>query len=118
VERRPQWEEQDRFELGPLSSIDLQSLLTERATGPIAADALLRIVDSSQGNPLFAEQLLASVDEDTADTAPASLRRLLTMRLDRPQELAHILGDHLEQADTHRRATPAIPSPPSLEDHG
>ena len=37
---------------------------------------------------------------------------------DRPQELAHILGDHLEQADTHRRATGAIPSLPSLEGHG
>jgi len=213
VERRPQWEEQDRFELGPLSSIDLQSLLTERAAGPIAPDALRRIVEISQGNPLFAEQLLASLDEDTADAVPGSLRGLLTMRLDRlgpgerdvlrcasiagidmeqdavrtllpddagpfvqrhldalerkrliqraganrfrfghilirlaayhsmtredrarlherfaewlerespdrPQQLAHILGDHLEQADTHRRATGAIPSPPSLEVQG
>jgi DNA-binding SARP family transcriptional activator len=213
IERRPQWGEQDRFELGPLSSIDLQSLLTERAAGPIAPDAMRRIVEISQGNPLFAEQLLASLDEDTADAVPGSLRGLLTMRLDRlgpgerdvlrcasiagmdmeqdsvrallpddagpfvqrhldalerkrliqraganrfrfghilirlaayhsitredrarlherfaewlehespdrPQELAHILGHHLEQADTHRRATGAIPSLPSLEFHG
>ena len=37
---------------------------------------------------------------------------------DRPQELAHTLGHHLEQADTHRHATGGIPSLPSLEVHG
>ena len=37
---------------------------------------------------------------------------------DLPRELAPILGHHLEQADTHRRATGAIPSLPSLEVQG
>jgi class 3 adenylate cyclase len=82
IERRPQWEPHDSLQLGPLSSSDLESLIAERA-GSIAPDALRRIVDISQGNPLFAEQLLAALDDDTTDAVPGSLRGLLTMRLDR-----------------------------------
>jgi len=80
IERRPGWERQDRLQLGPLSTGDLESLIVER--GSIAPDALRRIVEVSQGNPLFAEQLLAALD-DTTDAVPGSLRGLLTMRLDR-----------------------------------
>lgn len=46
-------------------------------------DAVRRIVEISQGNPLFAEQLLAAFDDDPTDVVPGSLRGLLTMRLDR-----------------------------------
>jgi DNA-binding SARP family transcriptional activator len=82
IERRPQWERQDSLEVGPLSSSDLESLIAERA-GSIAPDPLRRIVEISQGNPLFAEQLLAVLDDDPTDVVPGSLRGLLTMRLDR-----------------------------------
>jgi len=81
IERRPEWERQDGLQLGPLSSADLESVIVERA-GSIASDALRRIVEVSQGNPLFAEQLLAALDDDGADAVPGSLRGLLTMRLD------------------------------------
>src|SRR5204862_7476964 len=57
------------------------SLVVERA-GSIAADTRRQIVEASQGNPLFAEQLLAALD-DNPDMVPGSLRGLLTMRLDR-----------------------------------
>jgi len=103
IERRPQWEGQDSLQLGPLSSSDLESLVAERA-GSIAPDALSRIVEISQGNPLFAEQLLAAFDDDTTDAVPGSLRGLLTMRLDRlgPGErdvlrFASIAGMDVEQ---------------------
>jgi predicted ATPase len=42
-----------------------------------------RIVETSEGNPLYAEQLLVALDEAPIGTVPASLRGLLTMRLDR-----------------------------------
>ena len=82
LERRPEWERQDELQLGPLSSSDLESLIVERA-GSIAPDPLRRLVEVSQGNPLFAEQLLAALDDDTTDAVPGSIRGLLTMRLDR-----------------------------------
>jgi DNA-binding SARP family transcriptional activator len=80
IERRPELDQQDRLLLGPLSSNDLQSLVLERA-GSITPDSLHRIVEVSEGNPLFAEQLLAALD-DTSDALPGSLRGLLTTRLD------------------------------------
>ncbi len=82
VERRPGWEQPDVMRLAPLPSADLERLIAERATS-ITPEALRRIVEVAQGNPLFAEQLLAARDEDPADGVPASLRGLLTMRLDR-----------------------------------
>jgi predicted ATPase len=82
IERRPQWKPGDGLQLGPLSATDLESLIAERA-GSIAPEVLRRIVQNSQGNPLFAEQLLAALDDDSTDPLPGSLRGLLTMRLDR-----------------------------------
>jgi DNA-binding SARP family transcriptional activator len=81
LENRPEWERLDTLPLGALSSGDLESLVVERA-GSIAADTRRQIVEASQGNPLFAEQLLAALDDD-AEMVPGSLRGLLTMRLDR-----------------------------------
>jgi len=81
LEHRPGWKRLDTLPLGPLSSGDLESLVIERA-GSIAADTRRQIVEASQGNPLFAEQLLAAHDDD-AGMVPGSLRGLLTMRLDR-----------------------------------
>jgi len=81
LEHRPEWEGLDTMLLGPLSSGDLESLLVERA-GSIAADTRRQIVEAAQGNPLFAEQLLAALDDD-ADIVPGSLRGLLMTRLDR-----------------------------------
>jgi DNA-binding SARP family transcriptional activator len=80
-ERRPEFGGPDVLRLGPLSSSDVESLVVERAV-TIDAQSLGRIVELSQGNALFAEQLLAAVEDD-ADAVPLSLRGLLTMRLDR-----------------------------------
>jgi DNA-binding SARP family transcriptional activator len=82
IERHPEWGTIDGVQLGPLSSADLESLVVDRV-GPIGPDALRRITEVSQGNPLFAEQLIAALDEDPIDAIPGSLRGLLTMRLDR-----------------------------------
>ena len=81
LEHEPEWARVETLPLGPLSSEDLESLVVERA-GTVAADTRRHIAEASQGNPLFAEQLLAALDDD-AGMVPSSLRGLLTMRLDR-----------------------------------
>ncbi|TMF17695.1 MAG: hypothetical protein E6I36_14555 [Chloroflexi bacterium] len=81
LEYRPEWKRLDTLQLRPLSSGDLEGLVVERA-GSITSEIRRQIVKASQGNPLFAEQLLAALDDD-ADVVPGSLRGLLTMRLDR-----------------------------------
>jgi predicted ATPase len=82
VERRPEWDSTDVVELEPLSTGDVESLVVHRA-GSIGLDVVRRIVGTSEGNPLFAEQLLVALDDGTVGPVPASLGGLLTMRLDR-----------------------------------
>jgi DNA-binding SARP family transcriptional activator len=82
VERRPEWESTDVVELEPLSTADVGSLVVHRA-GSIGPDVVRRIVDISEGNPLFAEQLLVALSDGPVGALPASLGGLLTMRLDR-----------------------------------
>lgn len=82
IERRPAWDTADVLHVDPLPPEDLESLIRDRVTS-ITPVALRRIMEISQGNPLFAEQLLATLDDATDDPVPASLLGLLTMRLDR-----------------------------------
>jgi DNA-binding SARP family transcriptional activator len=81
VERRPEWGSTDVVELEPLSSADVRSLIVHRA-GSIRPDDVRRIVELSEGNPLFAEQLLVALGDGPVGVVPASLGGLLTMRLD------------------------------------
>jgi DNA-binding SARP family transcriptional activator len=82
VERRPDWDSTDVVELEPLSTADVGSLVVHRA-GSLGPDDVRRIVEISEGNPLFAEQLLVALGDDAVGAVPASLGGLLTMRLDR-----------------------------------
>ncbi len=82
VEIRPELTSTDVVELEPLSSADVGSLVLHRA-GSIGQDTVHRIVETSEGNPLFAEQLLVALDDGPVGAVPASLGGLLTMRLDR-----------------------------------
>jgi DNA-binding SARP family transcriptional activator len=82
VERRPEWESTDVVELEPLSTADVESLIVHRV-GSIRPDVVRRIVEISEGNPLFAEQLLVALGDGPVGAVPASLGGLLTMRLDR-----------------------------------
>jgi hypothetical protein len=82
VEQRPEWESTDVVKLEPLSTADVESLVVDRF-GSIGPDVVRRIVEISEGNPLFAEQLLVALDDGPVGAVPASLSGLLTMRLDR-----------------------------------
>jgi DNA-binding SARP family transcriptional activator len=82
AEQRPDWHSTNVVELEPLSTADIESLVVDRA-GSIGLDVVDRIVETSEGNPLFAEQLLMALDDEPRGAVPASLGGLLTMRLDR-----------------------------------
>jgi len=82
LEQRPRWESTEMVELEPLSTADVSSLVVDRA-GSLGPDVVRRIVEISEGNPLFAEQLIVALGEGSLGTVPASLGGLLTMRLDR-----------------------------------
>jgi class 3 adenylate cyclase len=64
--------------LGPLAEHDARELAIRRLGAPDRADAVVRI---AEGNPLFIEQLAATMEE-TAGALPTSIRGLVAARLD------------------------------------
>lgn len=71
----------DAMRLESLSGSEVARLVIDRG-GPIVQGSLHRIVNLSEGNPLFAEQLLAAMNDGEIEAIPASLVGLLSMRLD------------------------------------
>jgi len=73
--------------LEPLPEQDARALIeAARGGAPLADDAFARIIDVSDGNPLFAEQLTAMLVEEGPSAAasfPPSIQALLAARLDR-----------------------------------
>jgi DNA-binding SARP family transcriptional activator/class 3 adenylate cyclase/tetratricopeptide (TPR) repeat protein len=70
--------------LDPLEARDSEQLIADRLGGrPIPGEILAHILQTAQGNPLFAEQMLASVGEEGPFSIPASVQALLAARLDR-----------------------------------
>ena len=72
----------DDLQLEPMVDSDVARLVIGQR-GSVTPGAMHRIVGLAQGNPLYAEQLLAAVDDGELDSIPASLIGLLSMRLDR-----------------------------------
>jgi DNA-binding CsgD family transcriptional regulator/tetratricopeptide (TPR) repeat protein len=66
------------LELGPLDDEELTTLLEAHAESPLGAVLTGTIVARSEGNPFFAEELLAAADE--GDELPRALRDLLLQR--------------------------------------
>jgi DNA-binding SARP family transcriptional activator len=104
---RPGW---PALELAPLErrhTLDLLDALERNGGGGGALHA--RIADAAEGNPLYAEQLLAHAAEGGAlDSVPPSLERLLASRLDRlgpePRGLlqrAAVIGREFSHAALH-----------------
>jgi tetratricopeptide (TPR) repeat protein len=81
----------DLITLEPLSEEQIDALVGELGGTDVTAQARKRIAGVAEGNPLFAEQLLAYLDEagaDALDTVPPTVEALLASRLDRldPEE--------------------------------
>jgi class 3 adenylate cyclase len=64
--------------LGPLAEADARELAVRRLGAPDRADAVVRV---AEGNPLFIEQLAATMGE-TEGALPTSIRGLVAARLD------------------------------------
>ncbi len=78
----------DLLELGPLERDELSALLAARTHGSLPARLTNEIVARAEGNPFFAEELLAAAD-DPSGVLPRGLRDLLLVRvtpLDRPTQ--------------------------------
>jgi DNA-binding CsgD family transcriptional regulator/tetratricopeptide (TPR) repeat protein len=76
------------LELGPLEQEELSALLASRADSPVTRTLTDTIIARAEGNPFFAEELLAAADRGSRGLPP-SLRDLLLQRvnrLDRPAQ--------------------------------
>lgn len=99
LEERPGWEGAV-VRLEPLSSDEATELLAALdASGALSSELRDRVAETAQGNPLYAEQLVAMLAEANGDTAlselPPTIQALLAARLDR---LEHAARDVLERA--------------------
>jgi DNA-binding SARP family transcriptional activator len=88
IDERPTWgaggRSSDTLFLEPLDATETEKLITDRmAGGTLPPEALARILDTAQGNPLFAEQMVAAFQDEGTVTIPASTDALLATRLDR-----------------------------------
>ncbi len=70
------------LELGPLESEELTTLLTSRSDSPLPAALTDTIAARSEGNPFFAEELLAAASDQRGEL-PRALRDLLLQRVHR-----------------------------------
>jgi tetratricopeptide (TPR) repeat protein len=96
-------------ELEPLPEQTLGALVEQLAGSPVDPELQERIIGQSGGNPLFAEQLLALLQEApelALDKTPATVEALLASRLDRldPRELrvvrrAAVVGRRFTRAE-------------------
>jgi DNA-binding SARP family transcriptional activator/tetratricopeptide (TPR) repeat protein len=87
LEARPAWgaasRNVDTVVLEPLEASEIQLIAERLAGGALVPDMRARVVETAQGNPLFAEQLVAALQDEHAVPLPASLHALLAARLDR-----------------------------------
>lgn len=68
--------------LGPEDAAELLRVATERS--PIPAHELAALAERSGGNPLFLQELVATVrDSDSMDALPDTIEALITARIDR-----------------------------------
>ncbi|MBK1788652.1 helix-turn-helix transcriptional regulator [Prauserella cavernicola] len=71
----------ERVELRPFGEADARAFVEALAEKPLPPDVLADMVARSEGNPFFAEELLASSDD--CDDLPAGLAEVLLARLER-----------------------------------
>ena len=83
LDARPGWgsglPEYLSLTLGPLGEADARELLARRLGGGEQAEAVLGV---AEGNPLFIEQLAASIGEIAPGRLPTTIREIVAARLD------------------------------------
>jgi DNA-binding SARP family transcriptional activator/tetratricopeptide (TPR) repeat protein len=87
LDSRPEWGANRAhtavLPLQPLGAGSIAQIVTDRTELALPAQRVDRITKLAQGNPLFAEQFVATLEHDDLDRVPASLDGLLTSRIDR-----------------------------------
>ena len=91
LEERPTWADPEggvaTLRLGPLDGDDTRTLVANLAGDSVDEDQRGRVVELAEGYPLFAEQLVAWIEESGEDddlaAVPATIEALLASRLDR-----------------------------------
>jgi DNA-binding SARP family transcriptional activator len=87
AEERPAWgagrRNVDTLLLEPLGSTEIQLIADRVAGGMLPAETRARVVETARGNPLFAQQMGAALQDEGAVSVPASVQALLAARLDR-----------------------------------
>ena len=91
LDERPTWADPEvgvaTLRLGPLDGDDTRALVANLAGDSVDEDQRKRVVELAEGYPLFAEQLVAWIEEsgesDDLATVPATIEALLASRLDR-----------------------------------
>ncbi|HVX43857.1 MAG TPA: AAA family ATPase, partial [Mycobacteriales bacterium] len=71
----------ERIELPPFDAADARAFIEALAEAPLPPGIVAEVIERSQGNPFFAEELLASQAEGS--TLPAGLAEVLLSRLER-----------------------------------
>ena len=83
LDARPAWggrlSSYTSLTLGPLGTSDARELAVRRLADHARVDEVVQI---AEGNPLFIEQLAATIGETSAGTLPTSIRALVSARLD------------------------------------
>ena len=100
--------DEDVITLEPLPEAQIEALVDDLGAADVTPEARKRIARAAEGNPLFAEQLLAYLDEagaDALEAVPPTVEALLASRLDRldPEERsllerAAVVGREFAQA--------------------
>jgi class 3 adenylate cyclase len=84
LEDRPRWGAGDvntTVRLEPLGVADCETLLDQLGDG-LDSDARARVVEASEGNPLFLEEMAALARERGSVSVPATIQALLAARLE------------------------------------
>ncbi len=71
----------ERLELAPFNRVELTEHLETLARAPLQAERVARIHDRSEGNPFYAEQLLAAGAGSAEVALPATLADVLSARV-------------------------------------
>jgi len=120
LETRPSWAAQPHARLVTLKALDdaaSESLVDELLhEHDLPADLRERVLASAEGNPLFAEQLLAMLADDPSaseETVPATITALLAARIDRlePAERTVLQRASVEGRLFHRGAVSDLIGP-------
>lgn len=87
IEDHPAWEparlNAETLILESLGLGEIELIAERAAGGALGVEVRARVVETAQGNPLFAEQLVAAFQEGATVSVPASVQALLAARLDR-----------------------------------